>query len=360
VRWGLSLAALLLAACPKPPPECNEETLSRAARAEAASNKIYARSAVLKALDATTKAREALDKKDYASAKTLCKDALDLAVLAENTVDQAKKRQNDVGPMYAAAKAALDETTLSITAGRSLLDVVPHAELDEKLRNALAQHATVLAQANAAKALIEGSGYGEELTALNAARDAALKLKSETDAIVVDIRKNATAKCKPKEKRPLFFGARARSHDGFALIESGESEDAPSGFVSVVKTGESGGCRPISSRKIDDAGALPNATDPSIALSTWNMGGVVPVRLLFAWNGREAWFFGDTGRWYFDSAKVAGFKDACLSVACTSPDVKGDHVDVKCTCDPKPGVENLELARDVRFSWHGHTVLAEQ
>ena len=157
----------------------------------------------------------------------------------------------------------------------------------------------------------------------------------------------------------MFIGpGRARAHDGFAIVEAGLSEEQASGYVAVVSKRD-GGCVTLYSGKTGAPDAIEGG--PVAKLRTWSIGGAIPTRVLFAWLPPRAWFVSDAGgSWTFDAAKVVGFEGKCGSVTCTDPDIKGEQIDVSCTCHSPADPKELDLSRSVRFSWQGNAVLAER
>ena len=359
---ALALAlALVSAACAKPPPACADAELVAATHAEEAGERTYAPATIAAAVDATERARQELAAQkrrmfsSYDKAAALCAQAHALGLAAVAAVERAKQRRAESEAVVAATKSALGEADRQLTAGRALLDAVPQPDLDERMRKVVAARASAQQQAGTVAALVQGSGWADAdgLTALTNARAQASGVRTDADAVVRDIRRAATARCKP---RGLVLGIRARSHDEFAIVEAGPSEEDAHGHVVVVERDERR-CRTLHAWKPGDPQALPLEAD----LSTWHMGGMMPMRLLFAWSGSRAWFVGDLGAWAFDAAKVSGFTRVCESLTCATPTISGDHIDATCTCAKlKPGVDDLELSRTVRFSWHGNGVLAER
>ena len=213
---------------------------------------------------------------------------------------------------------------------------------------------------------MKGGGFSDDIVLLTKHEGALNDAAIEANKTALEIRRGATEACKPtaamdgsKERAPLFIGpGRARSKDGFAVVEAGLSEEQASGYVAVV-TKSDGGCRTLYVEKSDAPGAL--ITAPVTTLRTWRIGGAIPTKLLFVWLAPRGWFISDGGgSWTFDAAKVAGFEGKCASVACTDPEIKSDHVDVSCTCNAPVQPDELDLSRSVRFSWQGNAVLAER
>lgn len=363
----LLVTASLAGGCADPPPVCAEATLAKAAQVEATSERLYASPAVNAALEASAAARAELAtqqrrlavRRSYDKAAVLCQQADATAITAALAVDAARQRRIESDAIAAATSAATARTSATLAAGRALLDAVPQPALDARLRGILAAHRQGEAIAAAARSALAATGFMGDTAPIAAARSAAEQTDADANAAVLAIRRGATAKCQPRDKRAaLVFGPRARAHDGFALVQAGPSEDDPQGFITVVARDERDACRTLYAKRVDEVLALP--LDAGVTLSTWRVPGVIPVRLLFAWSGRYAWFIGDAGRWAFDAGKVGGFANVCASVSCSDPVVSGVHIDVSCTCVDPTSPDILDLARSVRFSWHGNAVLAER
>jgi hypothetical protein len=362
------------AGCAKLPAECSDEALAKASDVEALSEKTFALHGVRDTLAKVTEAREAIAKetprwailRDYDDAKVLCEQATIEANETRTDIEMAKKRKAEVDALTAKSNGSLDDAGIALLTGRALLDAVPQPALDEKLRAIQAQHLAVNEETNVALAQMKGSGFTDDteiITKHTAAMEAALR---DASKVALDIRRGATEACKPtamvdgsKTPAPLFIGpGRARSHDGFAVVEAGLSEEQASGYVAVVARVE-GGCRTLYTAKAGAPGALP--TGMMTTLRSWRIGGAIPVKIMFAWLAPQAWFIADSGgSWSFDAAKVAGFEGKCRDVSCTDPQIRGDQIDVSCTCNVPVKADELDLSRSVKFSWQGNAVIAER
>lgn len=378
----VALSCALGAGCAKLPAECSDEALAKASDVEALGEKTFAIPGVRDTMAKVAEAREAIARetprwailRDYDDAKVLCDQATILANETRAEILEAKKRKAEVDAVMVTNNNALDEAGLAILTGRALLDAVPEPALDEKLRAIQKKHREVNNETNLALAELTGGGFTGDVEGITKHRAAMTAAVTEANQVVLDIRRAATAACKPtatvtteggggggkaKAGTPLFIGpGRARAHDGFAVVEAGLGEEQASGYIAVVARGEDGTCRTLSTSKADAPDAMP--IGPIGKMRTWNIGGDIPTRLLTAWLAPRIWFVGDVGSWSFDAAKVAGFEGKCGSVTCTDPDVRGDRVDVSCTCHSPTDPRELDLSRSVRFSWQGNAVLAER
>lgn len=373
---GVAPASLLGTGCPDVPAECSEAELGKAKAAETASANEFARAAVKAATEQAAEASAAVAAemkryrimRSYDNAKKLCAAANALSATALAEVEAAKKRKVEVEAIMASTNPSLDDTGLALLTGRALLDAVPQPELDAKMREIQTTHRQTNTEIDAAFAHIKGAGWVGDLATLTRHKDALAKSAADAKAAVLEIRRAATNACKPttsdKAKAPLFIGeGRARSHDNFALVEAGPSEDKASGYVAALqRRGDGGACKTLRAWKGDEPGAL--STLPTSTLRTWSVGPAeMRSAVLFAWQTPRAWFIADTGAglWTFDAANVAGFaQGACASVTCSEPKLVSEKIDVSCVCNGPTDPNQLDLTREVRFSWDGNGVIAER
>lgn len=368
------LASMGTMGCADVPVECSDEALAPG-DLEARAERTFAPAAVRGALAKLHETREAVAKergrfallRNYDDVKARCAQATQLADETRKTIDEAKKRKASVDALQAKSEAAMGAAEAALVTGRALLDAVPQAALDERLRGIHERHRSASNEMRAAYAHMKGSGFTASIDSLTKHEAALSTVTAEAKQAVLDIRRSATSACTPaavlsagkKTSRvPLFIGpGRARAHDGFAIVEAGGSEEQPTGWI-VVVTRTEGGCRTVYALRSDAADALDSS---SATLRTWSIDGAISARLLFAWRAPRAWFIHESGgRWSFDAAKVVGFAGKCGGVVCTEPAMQGDHIDVTCTCDGPVDANELDLSRAVRFSWHGNAVLAER